>query len=71
MDFWWNGCFMIPVKHPNADTLLPIIKQFIKLGSTIASNLWKAYRKLDELSEGYVQLTVNHSINFVNLNFVD
>jgi transposase-like protein len=43
-------------------TLLPIIKRWIKPGTTIISDLWKSYDCLK--NEGYNHLTVNHSKNF-------
>lgn len=35
---------------------------------TIVSDLWKACRKLGELPESYVYLTVNHLTNYVDLD---
>ena len=56
-------CFFVPVQDRSADTLIPIIKQWIKPGTTILSDCWKAYHSLK--SEGYIHRTVNHSIEFV------
>ena len=56
--------FMFPVKKRNAVTLLPIIEKWIKKGSIIHSDCWKAYNKLIEM--GYKHVTVNHSKEFVN-----
>ena len=56
--------FMVPVPHRNADTLLPIIAEYILPGTTIISDLWRAYSTLSNI--GFVHLTVNHSIQFVN-----
>ena len=56
--------FMFPVKKRNAATLLPIIEKWIKKGSIIHINCWKAYSKLNEM--GYKHVTVNHSKEFVN-----
>uniref|UniRef100_A0A1X7SF42 ISXO2-like transposase domain-containing protein n=1 Tax=Amphimedon queenslandica TaxID=400682 RepID=A0A1X7SF42_AMPQE len=38
--------------------------KFIKPGTTIMSDCWKAYSKLEQLS--YKIGTVNHSVEFVN-----
>jgi ISXO2-like transposase domain len=38
-----DECFMVPVPDRKADTLIPIIKKFIRPGSTIYSDFWKAY----------------------------
>ena len=55
---------MVPVDQRNADTLLPIIQQYILLGTTIVSDCWAAYNTIGHL--GYNHLTVNHTYNFVD-----
>ena len=45
-------------------TLVPIIQTWIKPGTTIISDFWKAYCNLEK--HGYMHRTVNHSIEFVN-----
>jgi hypothetical protein len=45
-------------------TLIHIIKNFIKPGTVILSNCWKAYSSIK--SERYRHLTVNRSIEFKN-----
>ena len=45
-----------------ADTLLPIIHEWIEKGSVIVSDFWRAYDCLDR--EGYKHLKVNHSLHF-------
>ena len=57
-------CFFTTVEDRKADTLVTIIKQHIKPGTTIISDCWKAYSSLN--SEGFTHLTVNHSVNFVD-----
>ena len=47
-----------------SQTLLPIIRDYIRPGSTVCSDLSKAYNTLSD--EGYEHLTVNHSLNFVD-----
>ena len=56
--------FMIPVHNCKESTLIPIIKKWIKPGSIIHSDCWKAYSKLSKI--GYTHVTVNHSKEFVN-----
>ncbi len=57
-------CFLVPVENRKAETLIPLIKKWIKPGTKIMSDCWKAYSTLEE--EGYIHGTVNHSIEFVN-----
>ncbi|XP_047488175.1 uncharacterized protein LOC125038668, partial [Penaeus chinensis] len=59
----WNF-FFIPVPSRDAETLLAIIKDRVKEGTTIISDCWKAYSCLKK--EGFQHLTVNHSLNFVD-----
>ena len=47
----------------SAACLLPIIKKFIKPGSIIVSDKWKAYSNLNR--EGYTHWSINHSEEFV------
>ena len=55
-------CFFAPVANRSKEVLLDIIKQYILPGTTIYSDCWKAYNTLAD--EGYIHMTVNHSINF-------
>ena len=45
-------------------TLLPIIQQYIKRGSVIVSDSWRAYHTLKD--HGYTHYVVNHSEHFVD-----
>ena len=56
-------CFFEIVEDRSAATLIPIIKRYVKPGSVILSDCWKAY---SSLKEGYTHLTVNHSVTFKN-----
>ena len=56
-------CFFEIVEDRSANTLIPIIKRYVKPGSIILSDCWKAYSLL---KEGYTHLTVNHSVTFKN-----
>ena len=56
--------FLIPVDKRDEHTLLPIIQKWIKPGTTIISDCWKAYTNLGKY--GYTHRTVNHSEEFVN-----
>lgn len=38
-----RNCFMIPVEDRSANTLLAIIKEWIKEGTTIISDCWRVY----------------------------
>ena len=48
----------------NKETLIPIIKKYIKPGSVIYSDKWGAYSTLS--SHGYTHYQINHSANFVD-----
>ena len=56
--------FLVPVPSRDSQTLLSVIKQWIRPGTTIMSDCWRAYDCLS--SEGFVHQTVNHSQNFVD-----
>ena len=56
--------FLVPVVKRNKETLLPIILERIRHGSTIISDCWSAYQCLS--CEDYNHLTVNHTYNFVD-----
>ena len=58
--------FLVAVDARNAQTLLPVIQQYIVPGTTIVSDLWGAYNTIGNI--GYNHLTVNHSLNFVDPN---
>ena len=55
---------MIPVHNRKQKTLLPLIQKWIKPGSIIHSDCWKAYCNLNKM--GYTHVTVNHSKEFKN-----
>jgi hypothetical protein len=57
-------CFFEIVEDRSRNTLLPIIQKYIKPGSLIISDCWKAYDCL--ASCGYEHQTVNHSVEFVD-----
>ena len=52
------------VESRDADTLLPIIVSTTVPGSTVFSDMWKAYNQLSAI--GYTHQTVNHKVNFVD-----
>ena len=56
--------FMILVSNRKKSTVLPIIKKWIKPGTIIHSDCWKAYSDLK--LHGYTHVTVNHSKEFIN-----
>ena len=67
MGVWWCGTwyasvFLTVVENRSAETLVPLIKRFVTLRTTIISDCWKAYDSLGD--EGYQHLTVNHSLTF-------
>ncbi|XP_028303963.1 uncharacterized protein LOC114464090 [Gouania willdenowi] len=52
------------VHHRSARHLLPLIKKHVHRGSSIISDGWRSYRRLQD--EGYNHLTVNHQDFFVD-----
>jgi transposase-like protein len=61
------SAFLVPVKRRNKATLWPIIFQYIKPGTHIISDGWKAYNGLGTV-HCYTHEVVNHSVGFVNEN---
>lgn len=82
MGLWWcrknatTKMFYTSSKRSEADTLLPLIMKYIKPGSIIHSDCWKAYNWINnltnpdydvfEIPQHYIHKTVNHSIEYVN-----
>ena len=56
--------FAVKVNNRKRGTLEPIIRQFIREGSIITSDNWKAYDFLGKDFSGYFWKSVNHSKNF-------
>ena len=61
-----KGIFLIPCPENkrNADTLIPLIERWIKPGTTIISDFWKAYDKIDETR--FNHLKVNYWLSYEN-----
>ncbi|KAL4148477.1 hypothetical protein QTP88_002710 [Uroleucon formosanum] len=59
-----KACFIISVPDRSEKTLLPIIQRYIRPGSIILSDCWKAYNNLQQV--GFKHNTVNHTYNFVD-----
>ena len=62
-----GDCFLVAVPDRSKKTLLKIISERIKLGTTIISDYWPSYEEIPEI-EGmhYTHIKVNHSENFVD-----
>lgn len=54
------------VQKRDRSTLMPIITQNVKQGTTVHSDCWRAYSSLQD--EGYEHKTVNHSVQFKDEN---
>ncbi|XP_018399788.1 PREDICTED: uncharacterized protein LOC108777409 [Cyphomyrmex costatus] len=53
-----------PENKRDKDTLLQLIQKHVLVGTEIHTDCWKGYFDLE--AHGYVHLTVNHSVEFVN-----
>jgi len=61
--------FMFTVPGRSAPTLLTIISNSIRRGTTIISHQWPAYNGIVGMpGAGFKRATVNHSVNFVDPN---
>ncbi len=59
--------FLVEVQKRDSATLIPLIKKFIKRGSVIYSDEWRAYSCIPSIpGYSYTHRTVNHSQNFVD-----
>ncbi|KAF7684985.1 hypothetical protein CDIK_4266 [Cucumispora dikerogammari] len=56
--------FLFEVEDRSAASLMPLILQYIRPGTTIVSDCWAAYNKIGQ--HDYSHLTVNHSLYFVD-----
>lgn len=61
-------CFLVLVDRRDAATLLPVIQQYIRPGTTIYSDQWRAYNQIANDPNGYTHQKVNHSRHFVDPN---
>ena len=59
-------CALWPVERRDAATLLQLIQNFVLPNTTILSDMWASYNRIDQLPELYSHFTVNHSENFVD-----
>lgn len=57
-------CFVCIVPNRSQEVLIDKIRRYIKPGSIIISDQWRAYTKISEY--GYKHFSVNHSENFVS-----
>jgi transposase-like protein len=62
-----NKCFLVPVKRRTRRTLWPIIFKYVRPGSTIISDCWRAYTGLNGINR-FIHQTVNHTENYVDPN---
>ena len=57
---------MCIVPDRTAQTLLPIIRRHVRTGTTIYSDQWAAYNRVQQLQPVQSHATVNHSLHFVD-----
>ena len=70
IDTTTNYGFLTFIPDRSAATLIPIIQQFILLGSTIHSGQWAGYNRIPNIPvvPPYTHETVNHTLHFVDPN---
>ncbi|KFD49264.1 hypothetical protein M513_09816 [Trichuris suis] len=56
--------FLVPVENRSSRTSIPLIRQYIRPGTTVMTDCWAVYRSLSR--EDFTHLSVNHSINIVH-----
>jgi transposase-like protein len=56
--------FLVEVENRSADTLLSLIKRFVRPGSIITTDMWGGYFPLSTIDGYEKHLVVNHSKNF-------
>ena len=61
MNLITNEVFGIPAENRTPDTSLPLIPRFIRLGTVVASELWRADGAMGNLPQGYLHLIASHS----------
>ena len=52
------------VKDRSCETLLGLIQEYVAPETTIWSDEWRAYRRIQNLPQNYEHETVNHSLHF-------
>jgi len=58
-------CILIPAPGRSANTLIPLIEQYVLPGSTVITDGGSSYSRLRN-TEFFTHLTANHSLNFLN-----
>ena len=62
-----RNCFIVPVENRNAVTISRILTRFIRPGSMVVTDCWRAYsRAISDTNLNIIHRTVNHSLNFVD-----
>ena len=56
--------FLVAVERRDAETLLPVPQEHVLHGTTVISDLWRAYSTVGHI--GYEHMTVNHNVHFVD-----
>jgi IS1 family transposase len=59
-------CFLMVVPDRSQVTLTAIIERYVKRGSIVRTDCWRAYNNMVNLGHDLVHQTVNHSVEFIN-----
>lgn len=64
-----NRLFVVPVENRSSNTLLGVIQKWIKPGSTVVSDCWRAYDCLEQKGYRHAMVIINtHKYNNININ---
>lgn len=62
-----NNIFLVPVMSQNKDTLQQVVKDNVLPGTHIVTDCFSRYDNFR--AEGYTYCTINHSLNFMDLQW--
>lgn len=61
-----NDCFLIEIQKTDVETIVPLLRKFVRVGSTVITSSWESFSKLD--NEHLLNALWDHPIQFVQLD---